>query len=78
MPEGAGRFDVVSKMANWTEELTREDSEIETWRRDQLVRAGFSSQEAQLLAARTEIDLHTAVELVERGCEPALALRILL
>jgi len=51
---------------------------VERWRADELIRAGYDPAGAAELAARLEIDLHTATDLVERGCSPDLALRILL
>lgn len=65
-------------MANWIQEATQESYEIESWRRDQLVRAGYSSEDAERIASRYDVDLHVAVALVERGCDSELALRILL
>jgi hypothetical protein len=47
------------------------------WRRDQLVRSGFSDELAGRLASDREYDLHRLIELVERGCPPELAVRIL-
>jgi len=38
---------------------------------------GFAGDDAVVLAARTEVDLHEAIELVQRGCPPELAVRIL-
>ena len=51
---------------------------IERWRAEELERAGYEPRAAGRLAVRHDVDLHTAVELVERGCPPDLALRILL
>ena len=51
--------------------------EILAWRRRQLVRAGFSNALAERLADDPAYDLHALIELVERGCAPALAVRIL-
>lgn len=48
------------------------------WRREVLLRAGYSLPDAKLLAKRTHVDLHQAVELVERGCPPERAVEILL
>lgn len=51
---------------------------VERWRADELLRAGFDAAAAAELAPRLDIDLHTATELVDRGCSPELALQILL
>ena len=51
---------------------------IERWRAEELERAGYEPRAAGGLAVRHDVDLHTAVELLERGCPPDLALRILL
>ena len=55
-----------------------EQLQIELWRAEELERAGYSNRAAGRLAARPDIDLHQAVRLLERGCSPELALRILL
>ena len=47
------------------------------WRREQLVHAGFPFPVAAQLAKDSRYDLHALIELVERGCPPALAVRIL-
>jgi hypothetical protein len=51
---------------------------IEQWRSEELRRAGYGKRDADRLAARLDVDLHLAVELLERGCSPEIALRILL
>ena len=51
---------------------------VERWRQDELERAGFPPRDAARLAARTDVDLHGAVALLERGCPKDLALKILL
>jgi hypothetical protein len=51
---------------------------IERWRAEELERAGYEPRSAGRLAVRHDVDLHTAVDLLERGCSPDLALRILL
>jgi hypothetical protein len=58
-----------------TDELTR--VEVVTWRCCQLARSGFSRRVAARLAADSRYDLHALIELVERGCPPELAVRIL-
>ena len=51
---------------------------IEQWRHEALQRAGYDSESAVVLAASHDVDLHEAVELLERGCTVELALQILL
>lgn len=51
--------------------------EVFRWRRDQLVAAGFERPLAGFVAANGRYDLHALIELVERGCPPTLAVRIL-
>jgi hypothetical protein len=51
---------------------------VESWRREALVRAGYPPEAAVQLAARHDIDLHAAVQLLERGCPAEVAVRILL
>jgi hypothetical protein len=50
---------------------------VERWRTAELMRVGFAGDDAVVLAARTDVDLHQAIELVQRGCPPELAVRIL-
>ena len=47
------------------------------WRRQQLVEAGFPEPLARSLARDGRYDLHALIELVERGCDPLVAVRIL-
>ena len=54
------------------------DDEVVAWRREQLRRAGCRRFEAEVLARERQVDLHEAVELLERGCPPRVALEILL
>jgi hypothetical protein len=51
--------------------------EIYAWRRRQLVAAGFASALASRVARNGAYDLHALIELVESGCPPPLAVRIL-
>ena len=51
---------------------------VEHWRAAELVRAGYPAEAAARIAARHDVDLHRAVQLLERGCSPELALKILL
>jgi hypothetical protein len=56
---------------------TDEGQAVVQWRRDQLARAGFTLPHAATLARDPRYDLHELLELVRRGCPPALAVRIL-
>lgn len=51
---------------------------VEHWRAEELVRAGYDPSDAIALAARHDIDLHLAVELVESGCPYETAINILI
>ena len=54
-----------------------QDAEVVRWRRDRLAHAGFPLPAARGLARDWRYDLHALIELVEQGCEPELAIRIL-
>jgi hypothetical protein len=47
------------------------------WRRRRLVAAGFEAQLATKLAHDALVDLHELLVLLDRGCTPELAARIL-
>jgi hypothetical protein len=51
---------------------------IERWRTEELERAGYATRAAERLAARHDVDLHQAVALLDNGCPPDLALKILI
>ncbi len=55
----------------------RQHAELVSWRFDYLLRAGLDSALAQTVAADLRWDLHALLQLLERGCPPALAARIL-
>ena len=60
---------------------TRVDTEmemVEQWRHEALSRAGYGPEASTVIAASHDVDLHLAVELLERGCPVELALQILL
>jgi hypothetical protein len=52
-------------------------TEIVAWRRARLRRAGFGAELAEQLSRECGVDLHALLELVERGCPPVFAARIL-
>jgi hypothetical protein len=47
------------------------------WREGRLLRAGFGPDLADVLAHQERVDLHELLKLVDRGCPPHLAARIL-
>ena len=51
--------------------------QVVRWRREQLVGSGFAPGLAASVAENTDYDLHALIELVEWGCPPELAVRIL-
>jgi hypothetical protein len=51
------------------------DEDVRAWRRQRLERAGLKRDEALELAA-SDVDLHALIGLLERGCPPHLAARI--
>ncbi|MGH3361800.1 MAG: hypothetical protein ACRDOM_05005 [Nocardioides sp.] len=50
--------------------------DVAAWRRCRLLEAGFPDDLADRVAANPRFDLHALLELVDRGCPPALAVRI--
>ncbi|HZP72363.1 MAG TPA: hypothetical protein VFA97_03195 [Gaiellaceae bacterium] len=50
---------------------------VERWRAQELERAGYPASVAAELATRTDVDLHIAVELLQKGCSPQVAADIL-
>lgn len=62
-------------------ETTRPETEverIERWRRQELERAGYPADAAAEIAGRLDVDLHQAIQLLQRGCPADIATRILL
>lgn len=55
-----------------------EATDVYCWRMEQLLRFGYSHVAADIIAARTDIDLHVACDLLARGCSERLACKIVL
>jgi hypothetical protein len=53
------------------------DSGVVAWREARLRLAGFDQETASRLARERTIDLHALLDLIDRGCPPHLAARIL-
>jgi hypothetical protein len=65
-------------MASGTNELTdvREDESVLAWRTQRLEDAGFERLSAAEIAKHRGFDLHALLDLIDRGCPPELAARI--
>jgi hypothetical protein len=55
----------------------REAGDAVAWRRARLRKAGFGTALSEQLSNECGVDLHALIGLVERGCSPPLAARIL-
>jgi hypothetical protein len=53
------------------------DDDVVEWRRLRLRAAGFADDLAARLASNCAMDVHALLDLVDRGCPPHLAARIL-
>ena len=65
-------------MATAEVNVSTELDQVEHWRAQELIRAGYPAEGAAKLAARHDVDLHYAVQLLDNGCPAELALQILL
>ncbi len=68
-------------LASLEQAVSRMDDEelaVLAWRMTVLDHAGYPETDVVLLAGARTVDLHLAVDLLERGCPPATAVRILL
>jgi hypothetical protein len=54
-----------------------ETDPIVLWRTSRLKEAGFTAQLAEALARDSAYDVHALLKLVDRGCLPKIAARIL-
>lgn len=55
----------------------RPSAEVVRWRLRRLTDAGFVDELAGALAEERDVDLHALLDLVDRGCPPHLAARIM-
>jgi len=55
----------------------REAAEVVAWRRARLRNAGLDAKLSEQLSRECAVDLHALIELVEHGCPPPIAARIL-
>ena len=72
-------MEVSSAMSTAESELRLTEQElVERWRVEELLRAGYPDELAESIAARVDIDLHRALDLLGEGCPADLAAAILL
>ena len=55
----------------------RDSQAVVNWRRRELIHRGFPRPLAARVARDERYDLHELIELVQQGCAPELAVRIL-
>jgi hypothetical protein len=67
----------VSDVTQIVEHNPNEREKVASWRLHVLIEAGYPLPLAERLA-HSDADLHSAVELVRKGCEPKTAAEILL
>ena len=70
-------FPPMNDMTQIADHDQPESEKVAGWRLHVLMEAGYPVSLAERLA-HSEADLHSAVELVRRGCEPQTAAEILL
>ncbi len=75
---GRTEVPVVANAADIELLLETESDRVTAWRACELLKAGYEPLVAVDLAEHNEVDLHFALELVERGCPHDLAAKILL
>lgn len=51
--------------------------DVSTWRLCRLLESGFAQDLAERLARTPAVDVHALLQLVDKGCPPELAARIL-
>lgn len=73
------RVDFITAHANWQNYKADEDVvKLHSWRFSQLVDAGFTTEDAKMMAEDAMVDLAQARHLTQSGCDPELAMKILL
>jgi hypothetical protein len=67
----------MKRAASSTDQLPDPADAVVAWRAQRLRGAGLDAPLAERVARNCGYDLHALIALVERGCPPALAVRIL-
>ena len=76
-PWSAGPADPRSARPGGARAPTAEEPAVVFWRDRLLISAGFPATLAHTVAVTPGIDIHELLNLVDRGCPPDLAVRIL-
>jgi hypothetical protein len=76
-PDALRANQTMSHRASHPASVDRDLVDVIAWRRGRLERAGFEPALAEALARDRRTDVHALLELVDRGCPPDLAARIL-
>lgn len=72
-------MEVTRTMSTAESEVRLTEQElVERWRAEELKRAGYPDEVAESIAARVDVDLHRALDLLAEGCPAELAAAILL
>jgi hypothetical protein len=72
-------MEVTRTMSTAESEVRLSEQElVARWRAEELKRAGYPDGLAESIAARADIDLHRALDLLGEGCPAELAAAILL
>ena len=61
-----------------SDEPLTEQEDVEGWRYDELVRAGYDTDAAEVLALSGYVNLHVACDLIHAGCDQLTCIKILL
>jgi hypothetical protein len=77
LPVDAGKRDAAPEHIHDMRVAETDWAEVAAWRLHRLLDAGFSPALGAQLATLPGVDVHALLELVDRGCAPELAVRIL-
>jgi hypothetical protein len=71
------RKDMTRRVPMYESPAGRVGNDVAAWREARLLAAGFDGRVAFDFARNRAVDVHGLLELVDRGCPPDLAARIL-
>jgi hypothetical protein len=68
---------VIENACSTVDSTVAKATDVTAWRRRRLLDGGFEESLATWLAGTPGVDLHALLNLVDRGCPPFTAIRIL-